>query len=179
MIKTKITELKDFILEHNTYFDNAFDNTFQNSSNGLVLDNQNTVFPNDQLGNYFYLRLPDEMRFVYNAAKYKIEDCGFSFGISGRLYLIAYVHNGNTDVLFENMVNTLQQFTNADLTFINGSFEKEAIVMQELKKISQKSIQAALQNMNEKDALVSIIFEIATNFKQKKLSCLPNPCGTC
>lgn len=179
MLRTKITALKDFILLKNTYLNTGFDNVYQDTINGLILEDGKAVFPSDTYGDYFYLRMPDEMKFVYDARRFKTDDCGFEFGISAKVYLVAFMRGADTDALFNNLVNTLQQYTDAYLSFSGGVFKKELVIQQELKKYGKEDIAKALQNIDRKDALISINFDISTNFTKKTLSCLENPCTTC
>lgn len=179
MLRTKLTELKDFILLKNTYLSTGFDNVYQDAVNGLILQDEKPIFPMDNLGDYFYLRLPDEMKFVYDARRFKTDDCGFEFGISAKVYLVAFMRGADSDTLFNNLVNTLQGFDDAYLSFNGGIFKKELVIQQELKRYSKEDIAKALQNIQRKDALVSISFDISTNFTKKKLSCLENPCSEC
>lgn len=169
MLQAKLTEIKDYILAQNTYFDNGYDDVFQDYR-GVIRDTDKAIFPEDTLGNYFYLRQPDSFTFNNNEA-YKISACQAPMGMRGEVTLVAVVINGDTDKLFGNLLYTLLKFGNVLVT--KGILQAERVVLQELSKMDKDKISVALARMPKGAAIVSITFNIEEGIYNK---CIVDPC---
>lgn len=168
MLKAKYKDLKDYILEYNPYFKQGFDDVYISES-GIVA-NKKVVFPADNLGNYFYLRLPDNVSIV-NSSEYKVSDCKVAMGLNIDTYLIASVKKADADKLLDNLVATLANF---GARVKSAIWSSEKVVMQELAKVDQEVQLKALANINT--TLVSVRFDYNCTYITDALDCLPNPC---
>lgn len=175
MLKSKLTALKDFILEHNTYLSKGYDNVYMDQKVGLIHDGE-PVFPADNLGDYFYLRLPERMTFDYNGL-YKASDCGNEPGIAAQMILVACVRKASPDNLILNLASTLNKFKEAEIKITGALFESEAVLLQELAKMKDENVFAALQKLDKDYTIVSIGFTITASFDFIKLNCIVNPCS--
>lgn len=172
MFQTKINELKDYILQYNTYFSKGFADVYQTPTG--IIANSEPVFPADNLGAYFYLRIPDRLSTDF-ASAYKVDDCDAGFALTAAMVLVACVPQGDRDVLLNNMLTTLQKFAGVRVT---GAISKgEYVIKQELALRDKEEIENAMQNMNT--TIVSVLFTFSAIVKPQKLNCLPNPCSTC
>ncbi len=177
MLKEKITRLKDFILSKNPYFDTGFDDVTLDSTSGYVA-NDLPVFPADHLGNYFYLRLPDNVTFDNNN-EFQIADCITGLGIQSAVVLVACMRGADADHLMTNLVNTLQAYQVDKIRFVSAIYQAGNVVLQELSKISQANQIAALQKLGSDYTIVSVSFNLTTRFDFKPSNCFTNPCASC
>lgn len=178
ILQPRLTELKNWILKYNKYFDEAFDNVELSEERGIVHNGDKAVFPADNFGSYFYLRMPSTMTPLY-AEQYKIADNWLSVGISADINLIAYMADADPDKLLANLLATVGRF--GENTVIKKLLlHSEDVIMQELSRISPDNAAKALQNQNErKAALVGITFSIQFPYSFPELNCITNPCRTC
>lgn len=177
MLKEKITRLKDFILSKNPYFDTGFDDVYQDETTGIVA-NDLPVFPADHLGNYFYLRLPQNVSFD-NSSYQQVADCITGIGVQSLIYLIACMRGADADHLMTNLVNTLQAYQSDQITFRGAIYQPQAVVLQELSRLSQAEKSAALQKLGKDYCIVSISFQLTVPFQFTQSRCFTNPCASC
>lgn len=171
MIQSSLTALKDYILAQNTYLNKGFDNVYMDEKTGTVANADGEVFPNDTLGNYFYLRLPNQSRFDYTVAS-RISDCANTPNIVSEITLVACILKGSEDKLMSNILNTLSKY-NADVRFTTAMYRKEDVVSRELARLSKENILAALSRV--KGTVISVSFTMSTNFQLSK--CIVDPCN--
>lgn len=174
MIQTSITALKDYILTWNTYFTNGYDDVYMDENTGIVA-NDKPVFPNDKIGDYFYIRLPQQTRFDYTAAS-TINDCSNTPMLDAELTLIACMRNASADILMTNLVNTISSYNDA-VRFISARYNSEDVVLQELSRMKKEKVDAALSRLGN-HTIISVTFRMLVNFKLRKVSadCILNPC---
>lgn len=183
MWQQQLNRLKAFILQHNPYFKNGYHNAWIDPKGHVVVpilkDGEFLpVMPNDTLGDYFYLRLPQQFSLGESIA-FTINDCEKGIVASGQLTLIAYVHDADPDLLIDNLLNTILQYDN-QLVGVNSFItQPELVVMQELAKMDKKELMKALQNIPDNVSIVSLVFTLRTPFQYKKLSCITKPCKEC
>ena len=176
MLKQQLANIKQFILDNNSYFNNGYDDVYQNEK-GMIGNNNELIFPADNRGNYFYLRLPKNIGFKYDE-KYRTNDCIAPLIITSQIILVAQVKGADPDILLNNLLNTVLNIGHAFV--ITGAIMKaEEVILQELAKIDPINIDAALKNLDVNNTLVSISFNYSTQFVTQKLSCITNPCKTC
>lgn len=175
MLKAKIEELKDFILENNPYFSTGFSMVYMDNVRGWVANERDIVFPNDTLGNYFYIRLEDDMKFD-RGNYYNVGDGLVNAGIRATLYLVAVMKGADADTLLNNIISTIQQSpcsVQGVINFSGAIYESEAVIERELRKLPEADRRKALQN--NKSTIVSVKFDMTTTFVPTKLNCIQNP----
>lgn len=177
MLQAQLIKLKDWILQYNPYFDTAFSNVTQDSETGIINDTKQPVFPADNFGNYFYLRLPNNIVFDYSQPS--IGDNQLSVGIKTPVFLICCMVNADADELILNMLATIGRYQDVNMRFVNATYQKEVVLMQELAKLDKNNISSALQRMPSNLTIVSIQFTISFPVSFPKLNCLTKPCSTC
>lgn len=165
-------QLLPYILEANPYFDNGFDDVYQDETTGIVHNSQ-PIFPNDTLGNYFYLRLPNNIRFD-SSNIYQLEECANTPAKVYDAILVACVADSNPNTLLNNLLSTLAKF--GDIGFGSASVQSEVVIRQELQKMSKESIDKALQNKPD-ISIVSIQFTYTETMQLN--NCIVNPCVAC
>lgn len=161
-------DIKDTILQYNTYFNAGFDDAYQ-SENG-VYQGEKILFPNDTLGDYFYIR-PDNPVGISNDSA--ISSCYTAFALDASATLVAVVKSANSTMLVNNLMTSLA-YTGA--TVESATFQHEEIIRQELGAMSQEDLTAALANYHRSTTIVSIAFTYNLPLPLTKINCLPNPC---
>jgi hypothetical protein len=170
MIQSTLTGLKDYIAQKNTYFTTSYDDVYMDETTGIVA-NSLPVFPNDKLGNYFYLRLPNQSRFDYNPVN-RITDCSNTPAVVSEITLVACARNASADRLMTNLLNTISSY-NADVRFTTCTYRSEDVVLRELSRMKKENIDAALQRLGN-HTIVSVNFSLSVNFTLTK--CILDPC---
>lgn len=175
MLKKEVNKIKELILVNNPYFQNGFTNVYQNTDYGVVLKEDDTsVFPAAELGDCFYLRLPNNVQFV-NANEYAIADSIKGTGLSAQIILVACVTNADEDILLQNIVNSLQHTCSQNIVFNNAIFNKNDVISQELAFMTEEQRSKAKANIPDNYTLVSLSFTLSFSFTFNK--CITNPCS--
>lgn len=172
MLNSLVENIKQTILETNEYFVNGYSKVIQNPDLGLVLDGEMPVFPADNLGNYFYLRLPNNVGFDNSTYNY-IADNIKGTGLVAPVVLVAIVRDADPDKLIKNLVNTLQGLCDEIITFTQAIYIREEVIRQELQFMNPEARDKALANVNQ--TIVSVSFTINEPFEYSR--CITNPCS--
>jgi len=179
MLKQKLADLRDFIILKNPYFDKGFTDVVQDDETGVINDNNEPVFPNDIYGNYFYLRIPQKMQFVYDNVN-NMGDNYLGIGVSSKIFLIAYMRSASPDTLIENLITTLGRYQEITTKLINATYQADTIILQEMSGVKEKgNVQKAIQNFSLDNALISIEFNASIQYTFQQLKCISNPCKPC
>lgn len=177
MLQQILTELKDYVLEKNNYLLQGYSNVYTDEQTGIVHEGK-AIFPGDNMGNYFYLRMASPLSFDYDKV-YNLADTINGVGLRTQANLVASVKNADNGKLLANMVNTIRAYQRCHIKFTNALCQPEAVVMQELAKVDRSLLLGALQRTKYNDALVSVSFIITIPFQFIQTDCLTNPCKTC
>ena len=175
-----ISDLKNFILTHNTYFNKGFANVSIDEKLGLVANFDEVVFPSSINGDFFYLRYGGPVVLANNASAQMAEGT-FAGSFQVPLVLIASVKEADSDMLFTNLYTTLANYKAKGLQairFSNASEEILEIVSQELQGMKEKDQLAAIKRLPDA-TLVAIRFIMVSDIQTQPLSCIQNPCKTC
>lgn len=172
MLQQKLVDLKDFILKYNPYMNKGFSDVSQDGDTGIINNEKKIIFPSDTFGNYFYLRSPSELKGDYSKP---IADNGLSIGLVGDVILVAYLKNGNADVLAGNMATSIGRFQGFNTRINKITVQKDLVIYQELSKLKKEVKSAALQKSRE-SVIISIQFSINSDFIFQSLNCIQDPC---
>jgi len=146
------------------------------SVTGQIKNDQELIFPADDLGNYFYLRLPNSLGADYGK-QYQISDVAQGIGIRYDVVLVAVVNDADNSLLLENMLTTLMRYNKEELKITKAIFQTDVIILQELKKDLAPS---ALQRFSEGDTGICCVnFSFTIPFVAQQLTCIQNPCKSC
>jgi hypothetical protein len=145
--------LKQFVLDKNKYFDWGFANAFKDAETQALYvqdgKDRKAMFPNDTLGNYFYLR--NEMATRHEVlADERLADNGsqrvvFRDGIT--VYLVAIVKNADAYLLIDNLRNTAMMYTGMNVVPVQTIWNREQILKEELTGMKKENITPALQRL--------------------------------
>lgn len=172
MLQEQLIDLRDFILTHNSYFNKGYYDGILDKTTGKV-----NYFPADFDGDYFYLRLPDNLTPDYSN-DYIISPNG-SIGIRYNLILVAAVNNGDSSLLLENMISTIAAYgCRQAVTITKMLFMPDEVVLQELAKVKKEVAAAGLKRLGGY-ALCSVHFNFTLPFTFTKLNCITKPCLPC
>lgn len=172
MLKNDLERLRDYILQYNTYFSNGYSDAFQNHK-GIVVDGK-AIFPNDTLGDYFYLRQDGSVKFREDRTV-AISDCHVGMVARSSVVLVAAVKDASEDRLLSNLTNTLLAF-NGDIVLTDALFNKEAVLLQEMRGADKEAVEAGLQRLQMSQTLVSVRFDLSKPLNTQKPNCNSNPC---
>lgn len=179
MLQQQLTKLKDWILRYNAYFDNAYPHVHLHDKIGVVASNDLRVFPADNLGNYFYFRLPNKVTFDYNQ-NLSISDSSNAIGLKANIVLVACVRNADADQLSYNLAATIGRYQDLNIRIIDNVYDKDDVVIQELSKMdSKENLQAALRGLSDNMTIVSLTFTVSMPYIFQQLNCLTHPCKIC
>lgn len=181
MYSDRLIALVDFIKLHNPFFANGFAGAWQDQDTGQVwaptVSGRRPVFPEDQLGNMFYLRV-GPMRFE-ESELYPMADCQTTgTDVNLDLILIATVRDADPLMLIQRLTNVVSLFDASAITLKGAMSNRESVVLAELSRADDKAKDAALQRLRNQ-ALISITFTFRTPVGFKTLDCLPPICPTC
>lgn len=178
MITNKLIGIRDRILQYCPFFSAGYSDVYQDDELGIIADGNEIVFPNDTLGDYFYLRIPDTNTFRQNNS-YRISDKLMGYESVSNIYLVAVVANADPDILISNIVNLIRDQEGVILRDWVG--QSGVILRRELSKLDgNENIQAALQRLDSTQTIVSVGFSITVPVNPYvKPDCLPNPCKEC
>lgn len=182
MIIETLTSIKDYILEYNQYLDKGYEDVSVTET-GMVYahkDNNEVIFPNDKLGSYFYMRISDKISAVYVSA-YKGNDCENNFSINPAVSLVCCMRKADKYQLLNNIASTLIGYS-ADLKITDLYSESEAVIRNELSKVSKAVRDKALSNKDKSYTIIGINFTVLVPYNPiqvAKEDCLPNPCESC
>lgn len=177
-MNTELKILKDYILTHNSYFSEGFDDVYLDTHGFVSSDEQETpVFPADNLGDYFYLRY-DGNPVLQNGPDAVMNECHTGVSMRINLVLVAVLQEGDVEQLFLNLLSTLKAYKAQGIVFRNGIYRSEDVILQELSKLPEKDREAALQRCPD-GPMASIAFTLIITPESLALSCIQNPCKEC
>lgn len=173
---TTIEDLKNYILENNKYFLNAFAPLYPiTTEQGYALfnrdgDMQISSIYDDSLGNYFYIRTNGAPRL----ANESFNDCDNSYKTTHKYALIAFVDGNSDDVLF-NLFHTINNYLNINIT--GYADNKSQIIYEECGSYFRD----ILTRIKPCLSVIRIEFEIIQSVGQvKDLKCLKEiKCNCC
>lgn len=163
------------ILQYNPYFNKGFGDGYLNTKGVYQSGTEQVLFPNDSLGDYFYLRQLQPTRIV-NRPVDKIVDCAASFAIQSNGVLVAYIRKADSTILISNLISTLS-FLSIAVTSV--TMQPEVVILQELQGLDPETIAQTIANMDKSVTLISIAFQYYLPLPLVDLNCLPNPCNSC
>lgn len=182
MYYDRLLDLTEFIKLHNPFFANGFSGAWQDAETGQVwapsTAGRRPVFPEDQLGNMFYLRVARPLRFE-ESELYPMADCQITgTDVTIEVVLVATVRDADPIMLIERLTNTIALFDASAIKLNGAAVVREDVVLAELSRADEKAKEAALQRLRNQ-AIISITFTFRTPVGFKTLDCLPPICPTC
>lgn len=146
---------------------------------GYIHDGQQVIFPSDEFGNYFYIRLNKEVRFD-NSQEYKIADLRQSVGVVYNCILVACCRNVDMDILLQNLLSTLGNYQTQNIKLDKLLYISDDVLLQELAKMKGKeNIDAALQKLPDDMDICCIHFTFIVPYVFQSMRCIENPCEPC
>lgn len=178
MKKADFIALKDYIIGKNEYFTAGFANAFSVDDGGVyVSDNMGykCVMPNDALGNYFYLKNANDI--THNKAA-DISDCGTNKAYNDiiNVTLIAIVNDADEFELINALRNTVISYPDMTIVPFKTSFNRESVVIAEMRGAEKEEIQYALQRLKN-ETIVRLELRVTKQYFAS--NCVINPCETC
>lgn len=168
-----LTDITNFILQYNTYFNRGFSNAYQTADG--VHDGEHVLFPVDTLGDYFYLRPNTPLSITVNERD-RITDRAVPMALNASVNLVAMVKNADPVLLVNNLINTLTRFP---LPVSSVVIQPEEVVQQEIGRMGADDLRATLARLHRSTTLVSVVFTARLKLPVIDLNCLPNPCSEC
>lgn len=172
--------LKEFILSKNTFFSEGYANAFIDSETEAVYSYVNgdlkVIFPDDRVGNYFYLRNDSSIKF---ALKTGYQECGigkFNFDDTLTCYLIAVVNGADEYDLLTQLRNTCLSYSKLICIPSSAITQTENVIVTEMSGFEKETIWDTLKNLKNKKILrlqITISKEFIPN------NCIIDPCKNC
>jgi hypothetical protein len=161
------------ILAYNPYFDRGFDNAYLSTKG--VASGEDVLFPNDTLGDYFYIRQTGVT--ISSPKQLAISSCSTPYMAMQNAVLIAVMRDGDRVQLLNNLVSTLSWLK---VAFGAAQLQAETVITQEIGHMGADVLNAALARLDN-TAIISINFSynLELSYYTKSPDCLPKPCKTC
>lgn len=176
MLHDDFEQLKDFILEHNTYFHKGFAHAYKDDTTHAVWVRQGKdstrLMPADTLGNYFYLRNDAWLKHEAKEPE-RMTDTGtqrLAFLDTMSVQLVAIVNNADAYILVQNLRNTAMMYDKLHVVPVTSSWNREQVVSTELAKMRMEDINAALQRLKD-ETIIRIALSVSKTF-------IPSACIT-
>lgn len=150
------------IAEQNPYLSSGgFAPVYKDVTKGFIRGSK-VIFPNDTLGDYFFLVMPNELTGAFNGMQQ----------LTGRFVLVAVCKDANAFQMLDNMLFTLtKQLTcrmGGQLTIISSSLDSQHIISDVLGfDTTDKGM------MRLKSTLISVTFDYTFTLTT---NCIQNPC---
>lgn len=174
MIQNILIQLQQYILLYNKYFSDSYVDVSMQALTGYIMSGQLPVFPNDTLGNYFYIRTPNYTKFSYD--KTNIQQEGINpIGIEIPCVLIACVRSADPNILLENLITTISAYLPDNIKLINCTTQQDIVIAQEMAKMPVSEQTATMAKVDLDYAMVSISFVITSPYRIKHLNCIKSP----
>lgn len=178
MIASKLSEIAAEVKRLNPYFDEGYSNVFAMAEGYVVRGDKGVaipVFPNDTLGDYFYLRMPRNWAFSYGDY---IADAISGTTVSAQIVLVAYMQRADADKLSANLINTLRTIgprLKGTIQLVSATAIDEEVLAQELTDLSDEQYNDARMRLGENITLCSVTFNYSQLFPYS--NCSDNPCS--
>ena len=160
---------KYFILGRNPYFNCGFANVYKDDTTHAVWVRDEAdlmaVFPNDTLGNYFYLRNETGVKHEAAPAE-RLADTGTQrllFLDTMTVQLVAIVQHADEYMLIENLRNTAMQYRLLNIEPTASKWNREQVMVEELAGMKSEDIQAALQRLKN-ETIVRLTMKVSKVF---------------
>lgn len=183
MTTADFTALKNFILEKNTYLGEGYANAFKEAESNKVFARSSSgdliaVFPNDTLGNYFYIRHDNGLSFSANLAA-RATDCGpgrLGFNDTATLQIVAIVKNADAYSVIDNLRNTAMMYTGMDVIPTAAIWNREQVLLEEMSGAEGSEKQAALKRLKD-ETIVRVTCICGKTYTPS--TCIKDPCKNC
>jgi hypothetical protein len=174
-ITTIVEEIGVAIKQYNPYFDTYYTNVEKSERLGIVHNGNEAVFPNDYSGNFFYVRIPSQLRVFYDNQN---NNADRSIGIRADLVIVAQVQSADAYQLALNLISTIGRACKYSKTISSILIHPEDVISQELNGVSDDVLKAALERIpNTTMVAINISVSYFQTFLQ--LDCIQNPCKIC
>jgi len=174
-ITTIVNDIGIAIKQYNPYFDTYFTNVEKSDQLGIVHNGSEPVFPNDYSGNFFYVRIPSQLRAFYDNQN---NNADRSIGVRADLVIVAQVQGADAYKLALNLISTIGRACKYGKTISSILIHPEDVISQELNGVSEDVLRAALGRIpNTTMIAVNISVSYFQSFLQ--LDCIQNPCKIC
>lgn len=174
MIQQVLNDLEEYVLKYNAYFTDSYADVSNSPFTGYLMSGENVIFPNDTLGNYFYIRIPNFTKFNYSEL-FRISEGINPIGVEIQCTLVACVRSANPETLLENLITTIQHYQPDYVKFQNCTTQRDIICAVELSKIPKDEIKNAIGKLDKDYTIVSISFILMAPYTIQKLSCIKSP----
>lgn len=173
--------LRDHILSMNPYFTAGFANAYKETASDAIYavheGNTRIVFPQDNLGNYFYMR--NEPNATYTA-KQGFEDCGEGRAMYDdrlNVYLVALMNGADDYELINNLRNSVLRFKGMNVIPTAAMWQRENVLLTEMQGFEEDEITKAITNIKKGTNIVRLTLQVTKEFTPSK--CIDNPCKEC
>lgn len=162
-------QLKDFILDKNTYFSTGFANAVKDAELQAVVvkdgNEMKRLLPDDTRSNYFYIRNDTTIKHESKPAE-RLTDSGtqrLTFHDATTCYLVAIVNNADIYVLLENLKNTVMMYEGMHVQPVASNWNREQVIKEEMAGMRKEDVAAALQRLKN-ETIVKLTLTVSKIF---------------
>lgn len=181
MTKGRLNELKEHLLRQHPYFNSAFSDVVK-STKGIVHTNEygkrEEIFPADNLGDYFYLRMDTSGNISYEP-RFTLSTATVGIGAVSSVFLVACVKDADPDILLENLINSIRTFQPDNIRLTRFLIQPEYVILQELQGVGEEATNEALKRLRPDFTIVSVSLSLSFPIQFKKHTCYEKPCRQC
>jgi hypothetical protein len=178
MIHDALQTLANYIRTNNPYLNNVYSEVVQHILTGYVQTHEEVIFPNDTLGNYAYLRVPNAMQFE-DGPQYEHSEGVLNVGLRLPVVLVAVMRGADEEQLLENLITTLMQYSASMpepyIKLTSATYQKDVIVINELAKVPKNDVRAAIGKIDDDMVMASLSFVFTIPYQYKQLACIQTP----
>jgi hypothetical protein len=182
MWKASLKSVRDHLFATNPYLRAGYSAAWMDDyANKLLALGDNgevvTVFPQDNVGDFFYLRIPNQVKYEEDSAQ-NMRECSVGYRTKADIVLVCMMRDADADMLVTNLVSSLQSYDSAYLRVKSAVYQNEYVIAQEFGK-NKNLAEAALARVKKNTTFVSITFALEAPFKYINVNCITKPCKSC
>lgn len=169
MIQDDFEQLKDYILDKNSYFRIGFANAYKDDTANDVWvrtgKDLKKILPADVAGNYFYLRNDAWLKHEAKEPE-RLTDTGtqrLTFLDTMSVQLVAIVNNADAYQLIENLRNTVLMYDRLSVIPVTSSWNREQVIATELSKMRVEDVHAVLKRLKD-ETVVRLSLSVSKMF---------------
>lgn len=182
MTDSNFDSLKDYILKLNKYYDSAYANAFKDEESSAVYvrsgKDLKMVFPDDRIGNFFYIRTEPNMAFQPDRGLATM-DCGVGrvgFNDVATIQIVSVLRDGNALEMINNIRNSLMAYPNFNIIPIAAIWQRENVVLTEMSGFDEDVLRRIYARLKD-ETIVRVTAQITAQYLPS--TCINNPCKSC
>lgn len=172
--------LRDHIMKYNKYFSTGYANAYKDTETSAIWcrveDGLKSIFPDDRVGNYFYLRNDPSISFMPQTGLTDYGPTSATFDDRQTVYLVAVVSDANEYELIANLRNSCLMYKPLNVVPVGAMWQRENVVLHEMAGFDDDEKMAALEALTN-ETIVRIELRVSKEFIPSL--CINDLCKDC